>query len=247
MFGLDIATLTGLAQLLFNGLAVLVIIFLYIKDRNKRQKEYDEDREERRKRTDEFHKNYNSIVQDIVQGVSIKHLTPAEGKNIAQIEKQINDIINVILKDTKASRVCIVKYHNGNKDMMGKSFLKMSMTNEAVSIGVAPMMGEFKDLFRSLLAYWCHEIETKKYCVIEDTENLKDVDVTMYQYLSVRNIEAKYGTALRDNDGYVVGFICIEYLDKKDFNLDNIKHSMKKNFPKIETLITLNGGVENEL
>jgi hypothetical protein len=247
MFGLDIATLTALAQLLFNGLAVLVIIFLYIKQNKKRQEEYEEDRKEQKKRSDELHKNYNSIIQDIIQGVSIKHLTPKESKNIAQVEKQINDIINVILKETDASRVCIVKYHNGNKDMMGKSFLKMSMTNEAVSIGVAPMMGEFKDLFRSLLAYWCHELETNKYCVIEDTEDLKDVDVTMYQYLSVRNIEAKYGISLKDNNGDVIGFICIEYLDKKDFDLEKIKHSMKRNFPKIETLITLNGGVENEL
>lgn len=37
----------------------------------------------------------------------------------------------------------------------------MSMTNEVVNMGVTSMMSEFKDMFRSLLAYWCHEIETK--------------------------------------------------------------------------------------
>ena len=31
MFGLDVATITALAKLLFDGLAILVIIFLYIK------------------------------------------------------------------------------------------------------------------------------------------------------------------------------------------------------------------------
>ena len=50
MFGLDVATLTALAQLLFNGLAILVIFFLYIKDRNKRQKEYEADRKAERER-----------------------------------------------------------------------------------------------------------------------------------------------------------------------------------------------------
>lgn len=247
MFGLDIATLTALAQLLFNGLAILVIFFLYIKDRNKRQKEYDEDRKNERERNNELSKNYNSMIQDIIQGLSKKHLTPSESKNIAQIEKKITDIINVILKETNASRVCIVKYHNGNKDMTGRSFLKMSMTNEVVNIGVTSMMSEFKDVFRSLLAYWCHEIESKQYCVIEDAEDLKDVDMTMYQYLVSRNIEAKYGVGLKDNNGDVIGFICVEYLNKYDFNLKKVHESMTKNLPKIEALISLDGGVSNEL
>lgn len=247
MFGLDIATLTALAQLLFNGLAILVIFFLYIKDRNKRQKEYDEDRKNERERNNELSKNYNSMIQDIIQGLSKKHLTPSESKNIAQIEKKITDIINIILKETNASRVCIVKYHNGNKDMTGRSFLKMSMTNEVVNMGVASMMSEFKDMFRSLLAYWCHEIETKKYCVIKDTENLRNVDMTMYQYLSSRNIEAKYGIGLKDTDGNVIGFICVEYLNKNDLDLDKVNESMSKNFPKIEALVSLDGGVDNEL
>ena len=55
MFGLDVATLTALAQLLFNGLAILVIFFLYIKDRNKRQKEYEDDRKAERERKLQFY------------------------------------------------------------------------------------------------------------------------------------------------------------------------------------------------
>lgn len=247
MFGIDLTILTGLCKILFDGLAVLIIIFLYIKDRDSRQKEYEEERKEQKERNDELRKNYNDMIQDIVKGVSKKHLTPTESKNIGKIEKQINDIIKTILQETNASRVCIVKYHNGNKDMMGKSFLKMSMTNEVVNLGVAPMMTDFKDLFRSLLAYWCHEIEKNEYCIIPDVEKLKDIDITMYQYLSVRNIEAKYGIRLKDNDNNVIGFICIEFLNKSEFDIKKINKSMAKNFPKIEALTTLDGGVDSEL
>lgn len=247
MFGIDVAVLTSLSKLIFDGIAILVIMFLYIKDRDKRQKEYEEDREEQKKRNEELNQNYNSMIQDIIKGVSKKHLTPMESKNIGKIEKQINDIINTILRETNASRVCIVKYHNGNKDMTGKSFLKMSMTNEVVNLGVAPMMTDFKDLFRSLLAYWCHEIEKNDYCIIPDVEKLKDIDITMYQYLSVRNIEAKYGIRLKDNDNNVIGFICIEFLNKSEFDIKKINKSMAKNFPKIETLVALDGGMDNEL
>lgn len=233
---IDITVLTSLAKLLFDGLAILIVFILYIKMNNKRQDDYDN-----------LQGKYDNIIKDIIQGVSKKHLTPTESNKIGKIEKQINDIIKEILQETGASRVCIVKYHNGNKDMTGKSFLKMSMTNEVVNLGVAPMMTEFKDLFRSLLAYWCHEIEINDFCVIKDAEELKDKDITMYQYLTVRNIESKYGIALRDVDNNIVGFICIEYLNKKDFNLSKIQSVMSKDFPKIEALISLDGGVDDEL
>ena len=244
---IDVATLTALSKLLFDGLAILIVFILYIKGNQKRDKEYEAERKEQKKRNEELQKNYNSMIQDIIKGVSKKHLTPVESKNIGKIEKEINDIINQILLETGASRVCIVKYHNGNKDMTGKSFLKMSMTNEVVNLGVAPMMSDFRDLFRSLLAYWCHEIETKECCIISDAEDLKDIDITMYQYLTVRNIEAKYGIGLKDNDGNIIGFICIEYLNKSDFDLKKINNVMIKDFPRIETLVSLDGGVEYEL
>lgn len=244
---IDVATLTALSKLLFDGLAILIVFILYIKGNQKRDKEYEAERKEQKKRNEELQKNYNSMIQDIIKGVSKKHLTPVESKNIGKIEKEINDIINQILLETGASRVCIVKYHNGNKDMTGKSFLKMSMTNEVVNLGVAPMMSDFRDLFRSLLAYWCHEIETKECCIISDAEDLKDIDITMYQYLTVRNIEAEYGIGLKDNDGNIIGFICIEYLNKSDFDLKKINNVMIKDFPRIETLVSLDGGVEYEL
>ena len=236
MLGLDVAALTSLTKLLFDGLAMLVIILLYIRTNNNREKERKEERE-----------RYNQMVDDIITGVHNAHLTPNESKNIAYIEKQINDTLNIILKETNASRVSIVKYHHGNKDMTGKSFLKMSMTNEVINIGVASMMTSFKDVFRSFLAYWCHEIEENGYCIIEDTENIKEQDITLYQYLKTINVQAKYGMALKDNYNNVIGILCIEFLDKDDFDVKKIKTSLDENFSKIETLIAVNGGVKNEL
>ena len=239
---MDIATLTTLCKLLFDGLAVIIMIFLFLKTNKKRQKEYDEERKEYQEMNKEIHDNYTAMIQDIVQGVTKKHLTFEESKGLIQIDKQINDTMNTILKETNASRVCIVKYHNGNKDMTGKSFLKMSMTNEVFNIGIAPMMQDFKDIFRSLLSYWCHELEQNEVCIIEDAENIKDKDVTMYQYLVTRNISSKYGTVLKDNGGNIIGFICIEYLDKDNFNLEKINKVMENNLPKIQTLVSIDGG-----
>lgn len=250
---MDVAVLSALVKLVGDGVFIVLIALLYIKDRNKRQEEYDSNRKILQKNYEEIKKareseyqslikNYNKIVGDIVNGVNTHHLTPEEGKSIAQIEKQINDIVKTMLKDTNASRVCIVKYHNGNKDMTGMSFLKMSMTNEAVNVGVAPLMPDFQSHFRSLLAFWCHKIDEVGECMIEDTEDLANVDVTMYEYLKTRNIEAKYGMSLRDTGGNVIGFICVEYLDKDDFNKEDVIEIVKNGRLKLETLTGLNGG-----
>lgn len=251
---MDIAAVSSLIKLIGDGIFILFIAFLYYCDRKKRQKEYDEERKNRENDYAEIKKNrekeyaamnkkYNQMIQDIISGVTCHHLTPEESKNIAQAEKQINDIVKIILNETNASRVCIVKYHNGNKDMNGVSFLKMSMTNEAINIGVAPLMPDFQGHFRSLLAYWCHEIDTKGYCIISNTEDLIDVDITLYEYLKTRNIESKYGIALRNINGDVIGFLCIEYLDKDDFSTDKIEKSLQNNYQRIEALLSLNGGV----
>lgn len=247
MLGFSIEELTSLAKLLFDGLAILVIVILYIKGNNKRDKEYEKEREEQRKINQSVYNNYNNMIQDIVLGIQKSHLTAKEGKNIAQVEKQINDILNIILKETNASRVSIVKYHNGNKDMTGKLFLKMSMTNEVVNLGVKQMMTEFKEIFRSFLAYWCHEIEINEYCSIADAEQIKDNDINMYQYLISRNIESNFGIGLRDSYNDVIGFVSLEYLHKDEYNEEKIKESLNKNLPKIEALVLVNGGEINEL
>lgn len=64
MLGLDVAALTSLTKLLFDGLAMLVIILLYIRTNNNREKERKEERE-----------RYNQMVDDIITGVHNAHLT----------------------------------------------------------------------------------------------------------------------------------------------------------------------------
>lgn len=246
---MDLTALISIAKAIGDGIVLAIIVVLYLLDRRNRNKEHDENRnilEEERK---EFKDDYKKLVGDIIDGVNGHHLTPQESKSVAQIEKKINDTIQEILEQTKASRVCIVKYHNGQRDMTGMAFLKMSMTNEVVNRGVAPLMGDFKDLFRSYLAYWCHELEIKGKCVIQDTNEMQNVDINMYEYLKTRNIEAKYGLALTNLEGDIIGFICVEYLDKEDFDLKKIEMTLEKQGKKIEALMTLNGMEEtgNEL
>lgn len=238
---MELTTLVSFAKAIGDGIVIAIIIILYLIDRKKRNKQAEEDKTELDRERKEYKEEYKNLVKEIIDGVNGHHLTPQESKSVAQIEKKINDTIQEILEKTNASRVCVVKYHNGQRDMTGMAFLKMSMTNEVVNRGVVPLMGDFKDLFRSYLAYWCHELEVNGKCIIKDTNDMQNIDINMYEYLKTRNIEAKYGIALTNLDGDIIGFLCVEYLNGEDFNLKNIEEVLNKQGKKIETLITLNG------
>ena len=69
------------------------------------------------------------LVNQIIKGVTGHTLSSEENTVLTQVELQINDCLKRVQQKTNASRVSLVRYHNGNKGMDGLSFLKMSMTN----------------------------------------------------------------------------------------------------------------------
>lgn len=76
----------------------------------------------------------------------------------------------------------------------------MDMTNERVKLGVALMQSEFKDQYTALFSYWCNQLIKDGYCYIADVEDIKDIDTSMYNFLSSRNIVSTYGISINDSD-----------------------------------------------
>ena len=179
------------------------------------------------------------LVNQIIKGVTGHTLSSEENTVLTQVELQINDCLKRVQQKTNASRVSLVRYHNGNKGMDGLSFLKMSMTNECVKIGIQPIMQEFQNYFRSFLPYWIHQLDKTGKCYIDDIEDIKDIDTNSYEYLKTRGVQAKYGIAVKNSEGYSIGFICIEYLDKNDVNKEQIEKCLLDKQIKIGTLLNL--------
>ena len=128
------------------------------------------------------------LVNQIIKGVTGHTLSSEENAVLTQVELQINDCLKRVQQKTNASRVSLVRYHNGNKGMDGLSFLKMSMTNECVKIGIQPIMQEFQNYFRSFLPYWIHQLDQTGKCYIDDIEDIKDIDTNSYEYLKTRGV-----------------------------------------------------------
>ena len=71
--------------------------------------------------------------------------------NYGQISQEIDKHLQAIITETNASRAALIQYHNGGRGINKQSFLKMSMTNEQIQLGVKPFINGFKDQFRSIL------------------------------------------------------------------------------------------------
>lgn len=137
-------------------------------------------------------KNTEMLMQNIINGV-VSHVPSVEENNkLTRVTEEIDKDLQEILIETKASRTSLVQYHNGGKGINKQSFLKMSMTNEQVQLGVKPFISDFKDQFRSVLSYFVKELNDKGYCYIENYESMIDKDTSMYEFLKDREIEAKF-------------------------------------------------------
>ena len=167
-----------------------------------------------KQQTQDYQEQQTNLINNIVYGV-VSHVPSDEENNkLTKISEQIDEQLQTILDKTNACRVSLVQYHNGGKGISKQSFLKMSMTNEVVSIGVKPFIMDFKDQFRSVLSYFIKEINDKGYCYIDNYENMQNIDSSMYEFLRDRNIQSKYGIAIKNKSDTVIGFICVEYTDR---------------------------------
>lgn len=185
-------------------------------------------------------KNNEILINNIVQGVTNHVPSSEENVKLTRITEEIDKTLQQILIYTGADRVDLVQYHNGGKGVNRQSFLKMSMTNEQVKVGVKPFMSEFKDQFRSVISYITKSLNEKGYCYINDAEEVKEFDPGTYEFLLNRGIESKYCMAIHNTqENYVIGFVCIEYIEKENARPDLVDKVFKEKQKILETLLNL--------
>ena len=185
-------------------------------------------------------KNNEMLINNIVQGVTNHVPSSEENTKLTRITEEIDKTLQQILIYTDADRVDLVQYHNGGKGVNKQSFLKMSMTNEQVKVGVKPFMSEFKDQFRSVISYITKTLNEKGFCYINDAEEVKEKDPGTYEFLINRGIQSKYCMAVHDTqENSVIGFVCVEYIKKENARPDLVDKVFKEKQNVLETLLNL--------
>ena len=168
-------------------------------------------------------------------------LTQEEDIEAAHIDKLINEYLQQAIKETDSSRAMVIRYHNGGKDMAAISFLKMSVTNEVVNIGYKPVIQDFQNQFRSMLDIVCEQLAETGESYIPALETIKNRDVGTYEFLRNRGVRAMYCKALRNQNGYVIGFVTVTFMEdnKTEENIENIKKTLDDKAKQISALLCL--------
>ena len=159
---------------------------------------------------------------------------------MTKIDEEIDVFLEKTLVACNASRVSLIKYHNGGNDMLGNSILKMSMSNEKCAAGVIHILGSFQNQLRSFSTLLVKELNEKGICFIEDIENIKNIDNSIYQYLKQIGIKAKYTIAITNiKTNCVIGYMSIDFANNEHIDLEQVKHCLQDKKLKIEALLNL--------
>lgn len=188
---------------------------------------------------DLLQKQLSDLSASVINGITTHTLDDEENNSLSKIEGDINDCLKRTLTKTKSGRVCLIRFHNGGRDMNGLSFLKMSMTNESVKLGLQSLMPEFQNMFRSFFSYLCDKLIKEGHCYVDDINMLKDVDTTMYEFLYSRDIQSIYSIPIENKNGTVIGFIYIEFTNISEIDKNQVEECLHDKKIKIETLLNL--------
>ena len=182
-------------------------------------------------------KQLSDLSTSVINGVTKHTIDDKENNSLSKIETDINECLKRTLIKTNSARVCLIRFHNGGRDMNGLSFLKMSMTNETVKLGLSSLMPEFQNMFRSFFSYLCDRLIKDGHCYVDNINILKEVDTTMYEFLFSRDIQSIYSIPISNKNGTVIGFIYIEFMNNSDVNFEQVEHCLHDKKIKIETLL----------
>lgn len=210
-------------------LVVIAGIFLWLVIKNNKKQE-------------EFNEKIFKAILDQIKNCSGGHvLTPEEDTVAIKIDKALASYLQTAITDLGASRAFIARYHNGGKDMNSISFLKVSITNEAVNRGYKPIMSDFQNQFRAMVGYPINLIDTTGHCIVKNLDEIKDADIGTYELLKARKVRSFYCHKITNEDGYVVGALCILYNNdnKKEENPDNIDKYISHMAEQISAVLNL--------
>lgn len=168
-------------------------------------------------------------------------LTEEEDRKALEIDRAIDDYLKQMIINTKATRSFVVRYHNGGKDMADIPFLKCSITNEMTNAGVKPIMGEFQNQFRSIMAGVCEEIDRKGYSYITPDKKSELIDPATVELMKDRGIKYMYCRALRNQNNYIIGLVAVTFMidNQEKPNEEIIDLCLKDKSQKISALLCL--------
>ena len=239
----------------YGILPVVVGVILYIvfvaytksskrKDEAERQaqkeieKENEAKREAARKQQDiERDEKLFQMVKELVQP---PHTVEEQDKDLKRntfINQQLECLVN-----EGADRAYMFMFHNGGVDVLGRGFLKMSMSLEVIGENMTPIMGKYLNMPRMLFPVLYNELNKQDAYNVDNVEDIKKKDPFTYQFLKEHNAHTALFRVIKRADGLVIGFVGMEYIAK---NCDDFKKAGKNIDKKVNRIMGALLGQDN--
>ena len=183
----------------------------------------------------------NQLIEtfkELIQGP--KH-TVEEQKENKRINQFIVRQLDCLIKEG-ADRAYMFSFHNGGTDVLGRGFLKMSMTEEDVDPNIVPIMARYQNMPRMLFPKLYEQLDEYDFYNVDDAESIKDKDPFTYQFMIEHGAKAAMFRAIKREDGLMVGFVGMEYIHK---SCENPKEASKNIDKKVNRIMGALLGQEN--
>lgn len=151
------------------------------------------------------------LITQFVNQITNHVPTPQEAKDANKLSETIDTQLDQLLKDLQASRVVLIQYHNSTTGFSKHSFMKMTCTNEAHVSNVQPLMPTFQNQMKSLFNKSLLILDDVGEYSVENLEDIKDLDESMYWFMSQRQDKQAFHLSIRDKYDNPIGYLLVIY------------------------------------
>ena len=144
---------------------------------------------------------------------SVSSKVPKQSQTDIKILKRMEEVKELL----NADRVHIYEFHNGEHYANGRSALKISCTYEVCKAGVSSVQRECMSIPISCISSYIASILDNPIVEIKDIENCKEKMPATYNLKFSQGIRAFENVVILNKSKEPVGFIEIQWFDKKNF------------------------------
>lgn len=216
---------------------VIIVVIIWIKSRSASQKAEDEREKERVKQDSEREERFTKMFEQVagmvgqISGATV-HTKEEEDDN-RRVNNFIEAQLSCLIQEEKANRSYVFMYHNGGKDMAGRSFQKMSITNEMVDMITVPIMNNYQNVPRSMFPTLFKTLVSQDVYDIEHIKDIEETDPVLCQMMKTHGVKTAFIHGIKRADGMVLGFVVIEYVSNECEDIQKAKDNLEKKTLKI--------------
>lgn len=224
------------------GVAVFLCYMFFksrIEAREKREKQRlqieAEDAAAKRERERDTAENerYNKLVDKVLEAINKGAIhTPKEQKEDRKLHELIQHNLDSLVT-AGAIRAYYFVFHNGGRNVLGQSLLKMSITAESVARGDhIQIMARYQNIPRSMFTFGYKKLDEEGDYYILDVNNVESEDQASYNFLTEHGAKAALFRAAKSDDGLIIGFIGAEF-DRTDIDFEEQKRNIARSASRI--------------